>query len=99
MLTKERGDFRFLAIFLALATALTVFVISACYSHIMEEFPSGGGGYLVASKLLGPQSAWSPAAPAGRLCADDHRLDRGRRRRSVRPAAARLAPRHYARFR
>ena len=32
-----------------------MFVISACYSHIIEEFPSGGGGYLVASKLLGPR--------------------------------------------
>ncbi len=32
---------------------MTVFIISACYSHIIEEFPSGGGGYLVASKLLG----------------------------------------------
>ncbi|HTU24701.1 MAG TPA: APC family permease, partial [Pirellulales bacterium] len=52
---KEGGDFRFLAIFLALATAITVFVISACYSHILEAFPSGGGGYLVASKLLGPK--------------------------------------------
>ena len=30
-----------------------MFIISACYSHIIEEFPSGGGGYLVASKLLG----------------------------------------------
>ena len=47
------GDFRFLAIFLAVASAVTVFIISACYSHIIEEFPSGGGGYLVASKLLG----------------------------------------------
>jgi amino acid transporter len=43
----------YLAVFLALATILTVFIISACYSHIIEEFPSGGGGYLVASKLLG----------------------------------------------
>ena len=42
-----------LAVFLALATILTVVVISRCYSHIIEEFPSGGGGYLVASKLLG----------------------------------------------
>ena len=42
----------YLAVFLALATSVTVFVISACYSHIIEEFPSGGGGYLVASKLL-----------------------------------------------
>ena len=43
----------YLAVFLALATIATVFVISSCYSHIIEEFPSGGGGYLVASKLLG----------------------------------------------
>ena len=49
----ENGDHTYLAIFLALATAITVFVISACYSHILEEFPTGGGGYLVASKLLG----------------------------------------------
>lgn len=48
------GQHAYLAIFLSLATILTVFVISACYSHIIEEFPSGGGGYLVASKLLGP---------------------------------------------
>jgi amino acid transporter len=47
------GSHRYLAIFLALATMLTVLVISRCYSHIIEEFPSGGGGYLVASKLLG----------------------------------------------
>src|SRR5438105_5332867 len=44
-----------LAIFLALATMFTVWVISACYSHIIEAFPSGGGGYLVASKMLGQQ--------------------------------------------
>ena len=30
-----------------------MFIIASCYSHIIEEFPSGGGGYLVASKLLG----------------------------------------------
>ncbi len=48
---KEHAPY--LAIFLGLAMALTVFVIAQCYSHIIEEFPSGGGGYLVASKLLG----------------------------------------------
>ena len=47
------GEFRYLAIFLSIATVMTVLIISACYSHIIEEFPSGGGGYLVASKLLG----------------------------------------------
>ena len=55
LMPEGGGDYRFLAIFLALATAATVFVISACYSHILEAFPSGGGGYLVASKLLGPK--------------------------------------------
>ena len=44
----------FLAIILAAMTALTVFVISASYMQIIELFPTGGGGYLVASKLLSP---------------------------------------------
>ena len=44
----------YLSIFVALASAVTVFVISASYSQIIECFPSGGGGYLVASKLLSP---------------------------------------------
>lgn len=43
-----------LALFVAAATAATVFIISASYAQIVELFPSGGGGYLVASKLLGP---------------------------------------------
>ena len=34
--------------------ALTVFVISASYSQTIDLFPTGGGGYLVATKLLGP---------------------------------------------
>jgi amino acid transporter len=50
------GHDHFLAPFLALATAATVFIISASYSQIIELFPSGGGGYLVASKLLGPRA-------------------------------------------
>src|SRR5579885_2022409 len=48
------GPHRYLAIFLALMTALTVFVISASYSQTIDLFPTGGGGYLVATKLLGP---------------------------------------------
>lgn len=43
----------YLAIALALMAATTVFIISAAYSRIIEEFPQGGGGYLVATKLLG----------------------------------------------
>ena len=48
-------DYSSLAVFLALGTALTVFVISYAYSRIIEHFPSGGGGYVVATKLLGPR--------------------------------------------
>ena len=44
----------YLSIFVALATVGTVFLISASYSQIIELFPTGGGGYLVASKLLNP---------------------------------------------
>jgi len=44
----------YLGIFVALASAITIFVISASYSQIIEEFPSGGGGYAVASNLLSP---------------------------------------------
>jgi amino acid transporter len=43
-----------LALFVAIASGITVFVISASYSQIIELFPTGGGGYLVASKLLSP---------------------------------------------
>src|SRR5512136_1915305 len=43
-----------LAIFVALFTALTIFIISASYMQIIELFPAGGGGYMVASKLLSP---------------------------------------------
>lgn len=42
----------YLSLFVALATAFTILVISASYSQIVELFPTGGGGYLVASKLL-----------------------------------------------
>ena len=42
-----------MAVYLALATALTVFIISFAYSRIIEHFPTGGGGYVVATKLLG----------------------------------------------
>ncbi len=50
---KALGEHRYLALALALATALTVFVISYAYSRIIEYFPSGGGGYIVATHTLG----------------------------------------------
>jgi Amino acid permease len=45
-----------LALPLAILMALTVFIISASYSQIIELFPTGGGGYLVATKLLGQKT-------------------------------------------
>ena len=51
---RALGEHTYLCVFLALATALTVFIISYAYSRIIEHFPSGGGGYVVATKLLGP---------------------------------------------
>ncbi len=43
-----------IAILLALAIALTVGVISWSYSGLIQHFPYSGGGYGVATKLLGP---------------------------------------------
>ena len=48
------GNATFLAIPLAILTALTVVIISSSYMRVIERFPSGGGGYVVATKLLGP---------------------------------------------
>jgi amino acid transporter len=50
---REHGNYTFLALFLALATAATVMILSLSYRRIIEHFPSGGGGYVVATKLLG----------------------------------------------
>ena len=52
---RTLGVHTYLAIGLAIATALTVLIISASYSSIIEQFPTGGGGYVVASHLLGPR--------------------------------------------
>src|ERR1700683_5867490 len=48
------GHHQYLAVFLALMTAITVFVIATSYSQTINLFPPGGGGYLVATTLLGP---------------------------------------------
>lgn len=46
--------FVYLGLYLALATAMTVFVISMAYNQVIELFPNGGGGYKVANQLLHP---------------------------------------------
>ncbi|HVY62305.1 MAG TPA: APC family permease [Planctomycetota bacterium] len=50
---RTLGEHRHLALLLAVAMAATVFIISYAYSRIIEQFPTGGGGYNVATKLLG----------------------------------------------
>jgi amino acid transporter len=50
---KTLQEHTYLAIGLAGLMAVTVLIISAAYSRIIEAFPHGGGGYVVATKLLG----------------------------------------------
>jgi hypothetical protein len=47
------GTHTHLALYIAIATAITVFIISLGYNQVIELFPSGGGGYKVATQLLG----------------------------------------------
>jgi amino acid transporter len=47
------GPHTHLALYLAIAIAISVFIISFAYNQVVELFPSGGGGYKVATKLLG----------------------------------------------
>src|ERR1051325_10725679 len=53
---KQLGRHTYLAVALAVLMATTVLLISAAYRRIIEEFPSGGGGYVVATKLLGERA-------------------------------------------
>jgi len=50
------GEHTHLSIALVVMTAFTVFVISIAYSNLIKHFPGGGGGYLVATKLLGERA-------------------------------------------
>lgn len=53
---RQLGEHSYLAVALAALMATTVLLISSAYRRIIEEFPSGGGGYVVATKLLGRQA-------------------------------------------
>jgi amino acid transporter len=53
---KTLKEHTYLAIALAFVMAATVTVISIAYRRVIEAFPSGGGGYLVATKLLGERA-------------------------------------------
>src|SRR3954471_21479656 len=62
---RALGEHAYLAVALALATALTVTIISVAYSQIIKHFPFGGGGYVVATELLGPR--WGVVSGAALL--------------------------------
>jgi amino acid transporter len=53
---KSLGEHTYLAAGIAILMVLTVVIISAGYSRIIEAFPHGGGGYVVATKLLGDRA-------------------------------------------
>jgi len=53
---RALGGYTHLAPFLILMTAVTIVVISIAYSNLIQHFPGGGGGYLVATKLLGEKA-------------------------------------------
>lgn len=50
---RTLGEHTYLAVGLAILSGLTVLLIATAYSRIIEAFPHGGGGYVVATKLLG----------------------------------------------
>jgi amino acid transporter len=51
-----------LGLYLALATAATVFIIALAYNQVIELFPTGGGGYRVATRLIGPYAGLTSGA-------------------------------------
>jgi amino acid transporter len=51
---RALGEHTHLGLYMALATAITVFIIALAYNQVIELFPTGGGGYRVATILVGP---------------------------------------------
>jgi amino acid transporter len=49
---RTLGPHTYLAVLIALATAFTVIIISYSYTRIIEHFPHGGGGYIVATHTI-----------------------------------------------
>jgi amino acid transporter len=59
---KALGAHTHFGLYLAIATAATVFIISLAYNQVIELFPSGGGGYRIATSLLGPYAGLTSGA-------------------------------------
>jgi len=53
---KALGTHTHLGLYLAIVTAVTVFIIALAYNQVIELFPTGGGGYRVATTLIGPHA-------------------------------------------
>jgi amino acid transporter len=51
---RALGSHTHLGLYMAVATAITVFIIALAYNQVIELFPTGGGGYRVATQLVGP---------------------------------------------
>jgi amino acid transporter len=49
-------------LYLSVAIAVTVFIISLAYNQVIELFPNGGGGYKVATQLIGPYAGLTSGA-------------------------------------
>ena len=52
---RTLGEYHHLSFFVGIAIIITIAIISTSYSQIIKLFPSGGGGYKVATKLLSPK--------------------------------------------
>ncbi|MEI6898350.1 MAG: APC family permease, partial [Bacteroidota bacterium] len=52
---RALGKYPSLSLFISFGVVFTILIISTSYSQIIKLFPSGGGGYKVATKLLSPR--------------------------------------------
>ncbi|HZF19956.1 MAG TPA: amino acid permease [Burkholderiales bacterium] len=59
---RALGEHTHMGLYLALATAATVFIIALAYNQVIELFPTGGGGYRVATRLIGPYAGLTSGA-------------------------------------
>jgi len=60
---RALGEARALTPWLVIGVIVTVLVIAMAHRQIVELFPAGGGGYRLASRLLGPTPDWFPVQP------------------------------------
>jgi len=91
---KALGAHTHLSLFVALASIITIIVICASYSQIIELFPTGGGGYLVASKLLSP----SAGVVSGAALIGDYVLTIALSVASGADAIFSMLPEHYLKY-